>query len=312
MTARVVCLGDLMVDVLVRLTAPLQVGSDTPADVSWLGGGSAANTACWLAADGVDVMFGGRVGSDVPGAVSVDTLRAAGVRPAVAIDASLPTGTCVVLVDEDGERTMIPSPGANGALSTSDVDALGITAGDHLHVSGYALFGGARPAALYAMDLARTAGCTVSLGAASAAPLRSVGAAEFLAWSAGTTLFANRDEAAALVDSAILIRGKPDAAAGVSRSAGSAAARALGAVSGTAVVTSGSGGATWSDGVDLVHVASVPADAVDSTGAGDAFAAGYLAAVLRGSGVKDALRHGCELAARACEVVGGRPVSGGR
>ena len=59
---RVVCMGDLMVDVLAHLSAPLNVGSDTPADVRWTGGGSAANTACWLAMDGIETVFAGRVG----------------------------------------------------------------------------------------------------------------------------------------------------------------------------------------------------------------------------------------------------------
>jgi sugar/nucleoside kinase (ribokinase family) len=296
MTGRVVCLGDVMVDVLVRLDAPLQVGSDTQADVSWLGGGSAANTACWLAADGIEAVFIGRVGADVPGEASLQALRGSGVHAIVTTDEAHPTGTCIVLVDEHGERTMIPSPGANGALSAADVDALGFDAGDHLHVSGYALFSGARPAALRAMQVARAAGCTISLGAASAAPLRAVGAAEFLAWSAGTTLFANRDEAATLTGTADV----------------DVAVRALAAAAGTAVVTSGSAGARWSDGSDVVHVPSVPVAAVvDSTGAGDAFAAGYLAAVLRGGDVHAALRHGGVLAARACEVAGARPVSDG-
>jgi sugar/nucleoside kinase (ribokinase family) len=297
MSGRVVCVGDVMVDVLTRLAAPLQIGSDTPAEVTWTGGGSAANTAAWLASEGVEAVFAGRVGADVPGQVSVDALNGCGVTTAVAVDPVLPTGTCVVVVDQSGERTMIPSPGANAALTDNDVDAVRIGAGDHLHVSGYALFGGARAAALHAMTVARAAGCTISVGAASAAPLRAVGGAEFQAWAAGTTVFANRDEAAILV-------GAADPAA---------EARAIATVAGTAIVTAGAEGATWSDGTDVVHVPSVPiGQLADSTGAGDAFAAGYLAALLGGVAVAEALHNGCVLAARACLSIGARPVSGGR
>jgi len=293
MNARVICVGDVMVDVLTRLAAPLQVGSDTPAEVRWTGGGSAANTAAWLATEGVDTVFVGRVGDDVPGYVSVRNLDVCGVHTVVAVDASLPTGTCVVVVDVAGERTMIPSPGANAALGPADVDEVGIAAGDHLHVSGYALFGTARAAALHAMDLARTAGCTISVGAASAAPISAVGASEFLAWAAGATVLANRDEA-------LILTGSADPAT---------AARRLAAASGVAaVVTSGADGATWSNATDVAHVPSVPvATVVDSTGGGDAFAAGYLAVTVRGGPVTQALQHGCALAALACEEVGARP-----
>ena len=84
--------------------------------------------------------------------------------------------------------------------------------------------------------------------------------------------------------------------------------RALAQRVGTAVVKLGSGGAFWSDGAQLVRRPALSdVDAVDTTGAGDAFAAGYLAGVLRGDQVGRALDRGHELAARACGVVGGRP-----
>ena len=111
MTAIVVA-GDILVDVLVRIDAPLALESDTPARTTLSGGGSAANVAAWLAATGQDVTFVGGVGDDVLGRGQEADLRALGVRTRMRIDASQPTGTCVVIVTADGRRTMFPDPGA--------------------------------------------------------------------------------------------------------------------------------------------------------------------------------------------------------
>src|SRR5262245_23764335 len=94
-----VVLGDLMVDVVARAEGPLHRGSDTPARVSFEGGGSGANVAAWAAALGTPVCFACRVGDDPPGRRAVDTLLEAGVNVHAAVDRERPTGTCVVLVE---------------------------------------------------------------------------------------------------------------------------------------------------------------------------------------------------------------------
>lgn len=294
--SRVVCLGDVMVDVLAQLSGPLMTGSDTPAPITVLGGGSAANTAAWLGVDGTAVTLVGRTGDDAHGRGQRVQLIASGVTLALGIDPAIPTGTCIVLVDVNGERTMIPDAGANGALTVEHLPIERFVAGDHLHVSGYAFFGQARPAALHALELARSAGMTVSVGAGSSAPLANAGAAEFLDWiGTDLILFGNRSEARVLT-------GLDDPAA---------AARELATRVGRVVVTCGPEGAVWCDGGNPIVFATEPADVLDSTGAGDAFAAGAIAAFLDGATPVEAMTRGHDLAMRACATVGGRPPIGG-
>ena len=112
--SRVVVLGDVMVDVVARLSGPVAVGSDAPASISLGGGGSAANVAAWLAFAGARATLVARVGDDEFGALVRSQLAE---DAHLATDPSLPTGTCIVLVAPGGERSMVPDPGANAALS---------------------------------------------------------------------------------------------------------------------------------------------------------------------------------------------------
>jgi sugar/nucleoside kinase (ribokinase family) len=254
-----VVLGDLMVDVVTRTSGPLAHGSDTPAQITVQGGGSAANTAAWAASLGTPTSLVCRVGDDDRGRAALSELQTLDVH--VAVDEERPTGTCVVLVEPGGERTMLPDPGANdGPLPP-------IPLGEHLHVVGYALLrDGPRASALAAIERARAAGMTVSVDPSSWALLRPG------AIPAVDLLLPNEREAE-LLDG------------------------------GDMVVKLGPGGARWGD----LHVAAEPVDVVDTTGAGDAFAAGFLSARLNGAGPREALQAACRLAACAVAQVGGRP-----
>ena len=289
--ATVVCLGDVMLDVVARLPGDLQPGSDLPAPISALGGGAAANTACWLAVGGVETVMVARIGTDPFGRWMAADLAAFGVGAALVHDRDRPTGTCIVLVSPDGERTMVPDAGANAAMTAADLPAAVFQPRRHLHLSGYTLLGGARAAGLHALELARSAGMTISVDAASVAPLRAAG--DFIHWiGTGLTLLANRDEAE-------LLAGTVDAEAAV---------LGLAARVGTAVVKLGAGGALWSDGARVVRRPALDdVEVVDTTGAGDAFAAGYLSGHLGGLEAAGALDRGHAWAARACGQVGGRP-----
>jgi ribokinase len=289
------CLGDLMVDVVARLFGPLAEGSDSPGVISYVGGGSAANTAAWLSRVGESTIFVGAIGDDPAGQLQAESLHRLGVDVRFRVDRTRPTGTCLVLVAPSGERTMVPDPGANLALLEHDIPTDEFRAGDHLHVSGYALLRDSRDAALHAMAAAGSAGMTVTVGAASAAPLEQLGAQEFLRMVPDAALlFANEKEAAVLA-------GGPDDAETLAR-------RLAGGVR-EAVVTAGSGAAFWSNGEASAQMAAEPLDRpeLDTTGAGDAFAAGFLAARAREAAPEVCLRDGHALAAAACRTTGGRP-----
>jgi len=283
----VVVVGDLMVDVVARMAGPLAPGSDTPAQIASRPGGAGANVAAWLALAGVPVALVARAGDDAAGHSAVDNLRAHGVDvAAVVLDRDRPTGICVVLVAPDGERSMLPDAGANAAFAAADLPARAFAAGAHLHVAGYTLLrdGAPRDAALEALRRARGAGMTISLDPSSAAPLARFGAARFLALAGHPDLLLpNADEAKALT-------GESDAAA---------AARALTASAREVVVTLGAGGALWTDGRVTLEAPAHAVAADDTTGAGDAFAAGFLAAWLDGAPSGGALDAGNALAARA-------------
>jgi ribokinase len=287
--SRIVVIGDVMVDVVVRLSGRLALGSDSPARNSLHGGGQAANTAAWLAAAGERPLLVGRVGDDVLGREAIRALRDGGVECRLALDPQRPTGTCVVLVSAGGERTMMPDAGANDALAPEDLPDELLDESAHLHVAGYALLrDGSRAAARSAIERARERGLSVSLDPSSAALLPR----DFLDLAEGAGLLVpNAAEATALT-------GERDP---------ERAARLLAERVGEVAVTLAAEGALWTDGDLLVRVAAEPAQLVDSTGAGDAFAAGLLAARTAGAEPREALAAACRLAAAAVATTGARP-----
>jgi ribokinase len=288
--SRIVVVGDVMLDVVARLSGPVAVGSDSEASVSFGGGGSAANVAAWLAFAGASPVLVARVGDDVRGASAGAELRAGGVDARLVVDGEHPTGTCVVLVGPGGERSMLPDPGANAFLASEDLPESVLDAGGHLHVTGYSLVRpGPRPAALAAIARATAAGMSVSVDPSSAA-LLGPGFLDLL--EAVGLVLPNIEEAEALT-------GLADPGT---------AARALAGRFPEVVVKLGAEGALWTDGTNEERVPAVEAIVpLDTTGAGDAFAAGLLAARLRGASPAEALGAGCELAARAVVTPGARP-----
>jgi sugar/nucleoside kinase (ribokinase family) len=289
-------IGDVVTDVVALHEQPLATGTDTAADIVLRPGGSGANTASWAAHLGADTRFLGRAGYDTGDWHTAELVKA-GVRPYVRVDPDRPTAIVIAMVDVTGERSMLTNRGAGGHISVADWATTLLDGVRHLHVSGYTLF--AEPGlelARLAMREAAGRGVTVSVDPASTDPLRGFGVERFLSeTSPAQIVIPNLEEA-------LLLTGER---------APEAAAEALSARYGTAAVKLGPGGALLGVGGRVVARApAAAADLVDSTGAGDAFAAGFLAALLAGLSPAEALKKGCEAGAAAVSEVGGRPSAG--
>jgi sugar/nucleoside kinase (ribokinase family) len=276
---RVVVVGDVAVDVLVEPCSPAVAGADVPARIRMRAGGAGANTAAWLAHLGADVTLVARVGDDPAGRAAADDLRAAGVRPALAVDPDHPTCTVVVLL-ADGDRTMLSDRGAAARLSPADLPALG--GADHLHLSGYVLIDPAsRAAGQAALAAARVAGLSTSvdpqvapaLGPEVADDVRGV-----------DLLLPNAAELAALGD-----------------------VDTLRDLVGAVAATDGPRAARWIDWHGTWAAEPPDTEVVDPTGAGDAFDAGVLVSWLAGAGPAAALAAGCAAGAAAVGRLGARP-----
>ncbi len=288
--ARILLIGDVMTDVIVRPVGPLARGSDRRASIAVEPGGSAANQAAWLAALGVKVDFVARVGAaDVEPEAA--RLSSAGVTPHLAGDSERQTGRLVALIDPNGERSFFTDRGANDALVAADVPEALIAGASHIHLSGYSFFAPSPREAV--LDVMQRAGATrVSVDPASAEFLREVGPEAFLAWTKGAAiLFPNEDEAAVLT-------GAADPETQCAR---------LAAHYRLVVLKRGASGGVAAAGAVRWRIAAPAIEAIDTTGAGDAFVAAFLVAWLRGVEVDAALERAVAAGAEAATRVGGRP-----
>lgn len=266
-------LGDLTLDVIVRLAGPIAEGGDTDAEIRVGPGGQAANTAAWIAALGASARFVGRTGDDDAGVLARGRLASYGVEIAGPIGGR--NGTICSLVSPEGERSMASDRGGARGLRAEDIDPEWLVC-DHLHVSGYALMlEPVRGAALRAVELARTAGAQISVDLASWSAIRDSGVEAFrdaIAAARPDVVFANEDEEQ-IVDRSV--------------------------AHATWILKRGARGCSF-DGDER---AALPVQrALDSTGAGDALAAGWIV-----GGPDLAL----DAAARCVQQVGAMPIASG-
>jgi sugar/nucleoside kinase (ribokinase family) len=290
MKSRILVIGDVMVDVIVRPEGPLARGSDRRARITIEPGGSAANQAAWLASFGAKVDFVARVGlGDVERERA--RLEAIGVAPHLVGDPAHETGRLIALIDANGERSFFTDRGANDALEARDIPDALIAGAAHIHLSGYSFFAPSPRAAV--RDAMRRAGeKPVSVDPASAEFLREVGAETFLAWTKGASiLFPNEEEAA-------ILAGSDDPETQCAR---------LAERYPLVVIKRGPAGAEAAEGARRWRASAPKIEAIDTTGAGDAFVAAFLAARFSGAEIEPALVRAAAAGAQASTAVGGRP-----
>jgi sugar/nucleoside kinase (ribokinase family) len=290
---RVIVIGDVMTDVIVIPEGPLVRGSDRRAQITQRPGGSGANQAVWLGSMETPVSFVARVGAkDKPHLEAY--LRGFHVDPVLIADPARPSGILVIIVDPDGERSFLTDRGANLALSLSDMPVWLLEETRYVLVSGYSLFAEQpRGAVQWMAGEARERGIPVFVDAASVGFVEEVGVAQFLEWTRGfSTLFANEDEAVAL-------SGRDDLEGQM---------QVLGANYGRVVIKLGAAGAAVGDASGVtVRLPAPKVNVVDTTGAGDAFAAAFISAELAGGNLEACLRRGIEAGSAAVTKIGGQP-----
>ena len=289
--SRVLVVGDLVDDISVRVLDDVTEASDTNAEIRLRPGGSAGNVAAWLGHLGVDAIFCGRVGAD---AVDRHTRALAehGVEANVAGDPGT-TATIVLQLDREGERTMFVDRGANRGLVPRTCRPRRGTTSPGCTSPGTP--SSTPPPGRWRWSCwPRRVGAV--LGSAStrvrwrscAPPAVAV----FLGWIDGAdVIFPNLDEARVLVGS----------------TGPQIDLEALAARFPHVVVTLGSMGAAYLSGTERTQITAPRIDVIDTTGAGDAFAAGFLARWIEGATPEEALEGGRAAAEKCVAHLGARP-----
>lgn len=295
MTINVLCIGDVMLDVIARINVSPQkinYGSDTASRISTSSGGAAGNVAAWLTRTGVLSTIVSHVGDDPAGAAIISEFDALGVSHSNLTIAGESSGVVVVLVDSSGERTMFPDKGANSRLSAVDLPELGQF--QAVYISGYALLNPlARDGVLSMIAHIKEAGLPIYFDPASVGAMKDVADKELQTWfSLMDILFLNEEESIYLTGSIDIERALDFLLSFVE----------------VVIIKRGSAGAIGKvRGYDSISVPAIARSIVDTTGAGDSFAAGFIASYSQKHDLTAAIQAGSELAADCVAIVGARP-----
>jgi sugar/nucleoside kinase (ribokinase family) len=257
-------------------------------------GGSAANTAAGVASLGGSAGFIGKVGTDELGEVFTHDMRASGVEFVTRPSPAGPTARCLVMVTPDAERTMSTHLGVAGDIAASDVDPAEVARAAVLYVEGY-LCGlpSTRDALARAIDLAGASDTRVALSLSDPS------------W-----VDLHHDELNRIVDEVDLLLCNEAEAIGLVRAADlHDALTELRQRCDVVAVTRGAAGSVVVSAGEQHVVEAAPVERlVDTTGAGDLFAAGFLFGVTRGFGLERCARLGSLAAAEVISHLGARPL----
>lgn len=298
--SRICVIGDINVDVITLLSGPLQKNTDTTSVNAITLGGSTCNIAVWLTHLGAETDLVGAIGDDVLGSWVITQLQAFGVSDKnIKTVNNNRTGTCVILVDETGARSMMPDFGANLVQKVdADLEALIRECGIVVMSAYTFLRPESRSFALDVLECVERSGARMVIDAASSSPIENAGPEKVRKYlSRADLVLANEDEFAALAKDAPTDWTKDF--------------RNL-------IIKRGPRGALWmSNGQEVASVKAEEIKVLDTTGAGDAFAAGLLSQLrLRADWERlgdvdyaQSLLVASHTAAENCKTLGATPVS---
>ena len=271
---KVLVIGDVIEDIIVISKGPKQTNTDNPSSIKATPGGSGANFAVWLASLGVETELIARV--SIKDKERLESyFKQVKVIPRLETDNNQETGKIVVLVEENN-RTFYTDRAANQNLELNNLDLTGIHL---LYISGYSVISLGETKTQQVIQAAKNLGVQVAVDPGSTSFIESFGKHKFLSAISGADLiFPNQEEYLLLQEG---ISSFPEV-----------------------VLTKGDLGA---EVLGVSKVEAVKVEVVDPTGAGDAFAAKYIAEILLGAGRVTALRVANEFAAQAVAQPGGQP-----
>jgi sugar/nucleoside kinase (ribokinase family) len=283
-----------MLDIVAQIpTSPhdLHLGNDTRTVISTHGGGAGGNVASWLAVLGNEVTMVGRIGDDAAGAAITAEFDALGISYGDIVKDGLHTGVVICLVDPSGERTMLADNGANAGLSIDDLPALdGV---DAIYITGYApLAPFSRIGVLEMVRVISARGIPIFFDPATVGGMKDVPIDEILSWCGlMNTLIMNEEEA-------IYLSGSSDL---------EAALEFFLEYAQRAIIKRGSQGAIGLERRgEIISVGTHATEVIDTTGAGDSFAAGFIDAITSGSNFSQAIERASAVAAHCVAIVGAR------
>lgn len=294
---RIIAVGDLVWDVLVKPDTILLPGGDTTGRVALAPGGSAANVAAWIARVGMPAGFIGSVGADTFGTLIIEDLEREGVELYIRRTPDYNTGVILVLIDLQGQRSMVTNQGADFHLLPEDLSEEILQTCAHVHITAWSLFTDPpRAAALRAAQIAKAAGATVSFDPASYQMIHEMGNQQFAQITATLPvdmLFPNRDEGQVLTGER-----EPAAIASALRE------RYPGAI---VVLKLDRDGCYVLADRHAQHYPTPDGPVVDATGAGDAFDAAFIARYLHDHDLAAAARFANEIGTWVVARYGARP-----
>ena len=288
---KILCLGDVALDVIAQLKEPINYGNDTASRISTHPGGQAANVATWITRTNNRSVLVARVGNDPVGFALVSDLDKYGVEHKGLMNSGRPSGVVVILVDSNGERTMFPDNGANADLEVSDLPPLDDI--DGVFLSGYALLDfRSRDTALGMIKKFQEKKIPIFFDPTTTGAMKVLPKSEILDWVGMVDgILLNNEEARYLGESNDLEEAEENL---LKRTP-------------LVVIKQGSRGATGVYKDQFAKVPAVTTNVVDTTGAGDSFAAGFIPKWLETNNLEEALTAGTALAAKCVAIVGARP-----